>query len=148
MDPLQRFAAYAADFEKTFADDDWTRLEHYFAEDATYTIKGTAFDCEIRGRDAILRAIKKSLDGFDRRFDKRTIVPGGAPMVDGNRVTFSGSGVYEKKGIDTLTIRLSETATIDEDGRIVSLQDVYPGGQHEMGRWFQHYGAAFDPSYV
>ncbi len=71
MDPLQRFAAYAADFEKTFEDDEWTRLEGYFAEDAIYTVKGTPFDCEVRGRDAIFRAIKKSIDGFDRHFDKR-----------------------------------------------------------------------------
>ena len=98
MDPLERFAAYAADFEKTFEDDDWTRLEGYFAEDATYSVKGTPFDCEVRGRDAIFRAIKKSIDGFDRRFDKREIVPDGPPVVAGNRVTFSGSARYEKGG--------------------------------------------------
>lgn len=74
MDPLRRFAAHAADFEKTFEDDDWTRLEGCFAEDAIYTVEGTPFDCEVRGRETILRAIKKSLDGFDGRFDKREIV--------------------------------------------------------------------------
>ena len=116
MDPLQRFAAYAVDFEKTFEDDDWTRLERYFAEDATYTVKGTPFDCEVRGRDAIFRAIKKSIDGFDRRFDKREIVPSGPPVVDGSRVTFSGSGHYEKEGVEPLTIQLSETAELDETG--------------------------------
>ena len=87
MDPLQRFGAHAMDFEKTFEDDDWARLEGYFAEDATYTVTGTPFDCAVRGRDAIFRAIKKSIDGFDRRFDKREIVPSGPPVVDGNRVT-------------------------------------------------------------
>lgn len=34
MDLLHRFAAYAVDFEKTFEDDDWTRLADYFTEDA------------------------------------------------------------------------------------------------------------------
>ncbi len=42
MDPLQRFAAYAADFEKTYQDDDWKRLEGYFAEDAVYEVMGAA----------------------------------------------------------------------------------------------------------
>ncbi len=148
MDLLQRFAAYAADFEKTFEDDDWTRLKDYFAEDAIYTIKGTPFDCKVRGRDAIFRAIKKSIDGFDRRFDKREIAPGAAPVVEGNRVTFSGSGRYEKEGVDTLTILLSETAEVNETGLIVSLEDVYPEGQEEMLRWLERYRADFDPSYV
>jgi hypothetical protein len=148
MDLLQRFGAYALDFEKTFEDDDWSRLEGYFAEDATYTIKGTPFDCEVRGRDAIFRAIKKSIDGFDRRFDKREIVPGGPPVVDGNRVTFSGTGQYEKKGVDSLTIELSETAELDEEGRIVSLVDVYPEGQDEMLGWLERHSAEFDPSYL
>ena len=148
MYPLQRFSAYAADFEKTFEDDDWTRLEGYFAADATYTVTGTPFDCEVRGRDAIFRAIKKSIDGFDRRFDKREIEPDGPPVVEGNRVTFSGSGRYEKRGVDTLSIQLSETAELDETGRIVSLEDVYPEGQDEMLRWLERYRAEFDASYV
>ena len=148
MDPLQRFAAYAADFEKTFEDDDWTRLEGYLAEDAVYTVEGTPFDCEVRGRDAIFRAIKKSIDGFDRRFEKREILPDGPPAVEGNRVTFSGSGRYEKEGVDALTIQLAETAELDEAGRIVSLKDVYPEGQDEMLRWLERHRAEFDPSYV
>ena len=147
MDVLHRFAAYAADFEKTFEDDDWTRLEGYFAEDAIYSIKGTPFDCEVRGRDNIFRAIKKSIDGFDRRFDSRAIDGEGAPVVDGNRVTFSGSGHYEKEGVDPLTIQLSETAELDETGRIVSVVDVYPEGQDEMLRWLERHRDDFDPSY-
>jgi hypothetical protein len=148
MDPLQRFAAYAADFEKTFVDDDWTRLEGYFRDDAVYTVEGTAFDCEVRGRDAIFRAIKKSIDGFDRRFERREITPGAAPLVEGNRVTFSGSVRYEKEGVEPLTIRLSETAELDEAGRIARLEDVYPDGQDEMLRWLDRHGSRFDPSYV
>lgn len=148
MDPLQRFGAYAVDFEKTFEDDDWTRLEPYFAEDATYTVKGTPFDCAVEGRDAIFRAIQKSINGFDRRFDKRVIDPSGPPVVDGNQITFSGTGHYEKEGVDALTIELSETATLDETGRIVSLEDVYPEGQDEMLRWLERNRAEFDPSYV
>ena len=148
MDPLQRFSAYALDFEKTFEDDDWARLEGYFAADATYTVTGTPFDCEVSGRDAIFRAIKKSIDGFDRRFDKREIVPDGPPVVDDNRVTFSGKGHYEKEGVDSLTIELSETAELDEEGRIVRLTDVYPDGQDEMLSWIERYSEDFDPSYI
>ena len=38
MDPLQRFGEYAADFEKTFEDDDWSRLNAYFDENASYVV--------------------------------------------------------------------------------------------------------------
>ncbi len=31
MSIMSRFLEYAADFEKTFEDDDWTRLKGYFA---------------------------------------------------------------------------------------------------------------------
>ena len=147
MDVLQRFGAYAADFEKTFRDDDWTRLEPYFEEDAVYTIEGAPFACEVRGRDAILRAIKKSLDGFDRRMDKREIGPGGAPAVAGRRITVSGSVRYEKKGLEPISIRLSETAEFDEAGRIVRLHDVYPAGQEAALAWIERH-KEFDPSYT
>jgi hypothetical protein len=147
MDPLQRFGAYAADFEKTYRDDDWTRLEPYFAEDAVYTIEGVPFACEIRGRDAIFRAIKKSLDGFDRRMDKREIGPGGVPVVASRRITVSGSVRYEKQGSAPISIRLSETAEFDEAGLIVRLHDVYPEGQEAAIAWIEGH-QELDPSYV
>jgi hypothetical protein len=37
MNLVDRYQAYAADFERTFVDDDWSRLEQYFTEDATYS---------------------------------------------------------------------------------------------------------------
>jgi hypothetical protein len=147
MDVLQRFAAYAADFEKTFRDDDWTRLEPYFAEEAVYTIEGVPFACEVRGREAIFRAIKKSLDGFDRRMDKREIGPGGAPEVEGRRISVSGSVRYEKEDLEPVSIRLMETAELDEAGRIVRLHDVYPDGQDAALAWIDRH-KEFDPSYV
>ena len=147
MDPLQQFGEYAADFEKTFEDDDWTRLDTYFHEDASYIVSGTSYDCEIRGRDAVLSALKKALDGFDRRFDRREITPGGEAVADANSVIFSAICRYEKDGLDPLSFALSETAEFDDSGRIVRLRDDYPAGQHEMSQWLEKNRAEFDPSY-
>jgi len=36
MTAQDRFIAYALDFERTYQDDDWSRLEPYFAEDVVY----------------------------------------------------------------------------------------------------------------
>ncbi|SVE51237.1 uncharacterized protein METZ01_LOCUS504091, partial [marine metagenome] len=37
-DSLQVYAEYASAFEETFGDDDWSRLEKYFSEDARYEV--------------------------------------------------------------------------------------------------------------
>jgi hypothetical protein len=88
----------------------------------------------------------------DRRFRPTIRFTGhhtsGAPVVEGNRVVFSGTGLYEKDGVDTLTIELSETAEFDEAGRIVSLVDIYAPGQDEMFDWLERHGADFDASYA
>ena len=53
-----------------------------------------------------------------------------------------------EKGVDALAMRLSETAVLDETGRIVSLEDVYLDGQDEVLSWFERHSAEFDPSYL
>ena len=70
MSILQRFAAYAADFEKTLADDDWSRLPQYFSKDAVYRVESDLFGCELTGPESIFVGMKKSLDGFDRNFSE------------------------------------------------------------------------------
>lgn len=79
MGTLESFLSYAAEFEKSYADDDWSRLERFFADDAVYRVESNRFGCELTGPDAILAGMKKSLDGFDRRFDTREIAVQGAP---------------------------------------------------------------------
>src|SRR5512145_1317992 len=104
MDYLQRFLAYAQDFERTFKDDDWQRLLQYFTEDAVYEVKGSPVACRIEGRDAILAGIRKSLDGFDRKFDTRRleVLSGPDLLEDGLAVAWAGH--YEKKGLGSLRI--------------------------------------------
>src|SRR6185369_3077312 len=38
MGPMNRFFEYAQDFEKTYVDDDWSRLARYFHPDAVYEV--------------------------------------------------------------------------------------------------------------
>jgi hypothetical protein len=49
---LERFAAHARDFVRTFIDDEWSHLEQYFPIHATYETVG---ECEERfiGRPAL-----------------------------------------------------------------------------------------------
>jgi hypothetical protein len=144
---MERFGEYAAEFEKTFEDDDWTRLERFFDADARYVVAGSTFDCELRGRDAVLAGLKKALDGMDRRFDQRAIEPNGDATVEGNRVAFPAKVLYAKQGVEPLSFTLTETAEYDEAGRIVLLRDDYDAGQDDVARWLEQHSDAFDPRY-
>ena len=55
MNPIQRFIEFAAAFEKTYVDDDWSRLESFLTEDAVYEVTGgPPLGGRFEGRDAVL----------------------------------------------------------------------------------------------
>jgi hypothetical protein len=148
MTPLQWFGAYAQDFEATFKDDDWSRLAPYFAPDATYEVSGDPFTCTLRGRDAIFKGIKKSLDGFDRRFTSRDIALEGAPEIDGDTVSLSWAVTYTRPGDPPFVLRGRSSATY-VDGRIVRLADSYDTSAADSFRtWLAAHGKDLDPAYV
>jgi hypothetical protein len=148
MDTMQRFMAYAADFEKTFEDDDWSRVKPYFADDAVYAVKGAAFACKLTGPDAICAGIKKSLDGFDRKFDRRDIEVVGQPEVDGDEITLSWKVLYQKEGLASYTLPGRSTVRY-RDGKIAYLSDSYdPSVNETFIAWQRDNGFALDPSYT
>jgi len=53
MSIIDTFESFAADFEVAIDHDDWSRLEKYLAEDATYLNVGGP-DPKFEGREAIL----------------------------------------------------------------------------------------------
>ena len=130
MGPTARFVQYAQDFEETFDDDDWSRLERFFAPDATYEVRNIPFACRLEGRDAIFRGMKRSLDGFDRQLPKRALAvtePPGAPLL-------------LLRGRSTVRYR---------DGVIAELIDDYPEGMAaEATAWLQKYAPGLDASYT
>jgi hypothetical protein len=141
MNPLERFFAYAQDFERTYLDDDWTRLEKYFAADAVYRVEGAgSFDCVLEGRDAIFHGIRRFLDGFDRQC-RRAVRLVGTPLVEGDTVRFFGDALYRRGESPVLLLALEEQADFC-DGVIVRLTDRYrtavdAGMQDWMDRWGQ-----------
>jgi hypothetical protein len=149
VNPLQLFLDYAQDFEKTYVDDDWKRLERYFAPDAVYRVVGsTSWDCEIRGCAAILTAMRKFVDGFDRRC-AREIRPEGAPIVGEDSVRVSGTAAYRRGDSDELALSIELIAQYRDDGRIVRLSDVYPAETEARARaWMQRFAPDLNPSYV
>ena len=148
MGTLESFMAYAAAFEETFVDDDWSRLTQYFADDAVYEVIGGAMACRIEGRDAILAGLKKSIDGFDRRLDGRVVEITSPPEVTEDSVAASWKGTYSKKGAPDYVLEGHSRARY-RDGVIIELADSYaPEVDALAGAWIAQYAPELDPTYV
>jgi hypothetical protein len=148
MGPLESFLAYAQDFETTYDDDDWSRLERHFAPDAVYEVRNIAFACRLEGVPAILRGLKKSLDGFDRRLAKRTIGVADGPAVEGDTIAIGWTATYGAPGAPPFVLRGRSTARY-RDGVIVELIDEYPDGMDaDAAAWIGRYAPGLDASYA
>ncbi len=135
MSIRDRYQAYADAFEESYADDDWSRIEQYFTEDAVY--EG---DPDARGREAVLAKLKGGVDGFDRKMDKRT-PDFNTPTVEGNTLEMRWTVTYQKAGAPDLVISGVETAVFEGE-RIALLRDTFdPEAQKAMGEWMAKHGA-------
>ena len=135
MSIRDRYQAYADAFEESYADDDWSRIEQYFTEDAVY--EG---DPDARGREAVLAKLKGGVDSFDRKMDKRT-PDFNTPTVEGNTLEMRWTVTYQKAGAPDLVISGVETAVFEGE-RIVLLRDDFdPEAQKAMGEWMAEHGA-------
>ncbi len=151
-DAIQIFSDYAAAFEQTFDDDDWSRLEQYFAEDARYVVDGGPLACEIKGRDAILAGMRKSIDGFDRKFTHRdlqlTSTPTVTPTADGDEVRMTWNVHYQMEGAPDMHLPGGSMLLV-RDGVIQLLQDEYQDEDlGDVGAWLAEHGAGLDAAYL
>ncbi len=152
QDPLEVMLEYANAFEQTYVDDDWTRLAHFFAEDAVYEVRGGPMACRLSGRDAVFAGMKKSLDGLDRRCDERHI-----ELVDGPQVSDTDNGgevilhwrIRYQYGDAPPASFAGTTVTTVSNGVITELRDEYTDADLEgFVRWTQDHGQGLDGSYV
>ena len=146
------FIDYAAAFEQTYVDDDWSRLAQYFSADANYEVRGGPFACKISGRDAIFAGLKKSIDGFDRRFSERQLELTEGPSVvatdKGHEVRIGWIVTYQYG--DAPKVALPGRSAFEiSDGEIIAMRDEYDDRELEgVGAWMLKYGEGFDASYV
>jgi len=143
MSLIASFAAYAAAFEESFESDDWSHLAPFFDEDAIYLTGTDFFGSErVAGRAAILDYFKSSLDGFDRRFAKRTLRLLEGPFEEGSTVRIVGDATYEADGLPDLVLALEERVTF-ENGRIAVLEDRYEAQMtSDVNAYFAAHGEA------
>jgi len=147
MELVERFLAWAAAFEETYRDDDWSRLEPFLAPDVVYEVVGAPFACVVRGRAEVLAAIRRCVNGFDRHCVRR-IAPSSMPVQEGNSVTVRGTIGYTRDDSPELVATVRETATYTES-RIARLVDSYDPDEVTRGRaWMAEWGRGLDWSYV
>jgi hypothetical protein len=138
---VDRFFAYAADFEKAVASDDWSLLEPYFTEDAVYEVgMGAPLGGRFEGRAAILAYFKRVLDGFDRRFASREVKLLEGPRSGEDWVWIRGGAAYRAAGAPDFALELEETAHFAGD-RIRRLEDRYtPEMQKQIAEYVEKHG--------
>ena len=146
MTHLPTFLAYAAAFEKTYADDDWSRLEPFFTDDVVYQVSGLPAACTLRGRAQMLAGMKKSLDGFDRRMAERRIVPTSPPTEADETVTLHGVVHYRRAGSEVGELRATIVATFTGD-RISQMHDHFVLDAPAIA-WLGAHATDLDGSYV
>ncbi len=119
MNLVELYQAYAADFERTFIDDDWSRLERYFTEDATYSTPANGL--RVSGRETVLAVLRAAVSGFDRRCDTRQLLTTVGPHEQGNEVLREWAATFTLEGAPDLQIGGSERAVF-RDNRIEQLE--------------------------
>jgi len=137
MSKIPRFAAYAAAFEKAYANDDWSLVEPFFTEDVVYeTGLGPPFGGTVTGRAAILAYFRDIVD----RFESRELALLEGPEQEGDAVWIRGSATYRAPGVPDFVLELEETTRFDGD-RIRRLEDRYsPAMQQALADHLKAYG--------
>lgn len=134
MSITDRYLAYAAAFEASYEDDDWSHIEPYFTEDAAYEGEPQAED-----RAAILVKMKNAVDTFDRKMGSRTL-EFQTPTEEGDTVTVDWKVTYTLADCPDLVIFGREIAVFQGD-RISRLCDEFdPAAEQALNDWMGAYG--------
>ena len=143
----QTFLKYVAAFEAACENDEWTRLRHFFHEDAVYEARNVSFACVLEGQAEILSGFQRSVNGFDRHMLSRKLRVLSPPSLFGERLQTVWRVSYTMA--QTPPVHLVGTSSCAAfDGRIVHLVDTYHPGQAEAFQaWINQFGAHLDPSY-
>jgi len=139
METTEIFEKFAADFEATVEDDDWSRLEKYLAEDATYVNVGGP-DHKSRGRDAIIAFLKADVSNTDRRFDSRTVIALTPPKAEGDRLSRQWRCIYTLAGTPDLIVEGEARYRFEEDLIKEIEEELTAESMQRHTKWMQKHG--------
>ena len=139
MNIEDKFQAYAADFELSYADDDWSRLAQYFTPNASYD-SGDGSDAA-NGRDAVLQKFQDAVNGLDRAIGGRDVQLHNVSS-SGDTVVAEWTALYTRPDLPPLKIKGKEFARFDGDA-IAGLRDeINAESLTDYGAWMEANGGA------
>jgi len=140
MTLIDRFEAFASDFEACAVDGKWERLRKHFVEDATYWNVGGP-DPRVEGRSAIVDFLKNDFENNDRRFDSRKLQAVAEPTVSGNQLFRQWHCTYTLAGAPDLVVE-GEARYRFEEGLIASLEEeITAESMERYTAWMREFGA-------
>ena len=139
MNIEDRFQAYAADFELSYADDDWSRLAQYFTADASYD-SGDGSEAA-NGRNAVLQKLQDSVNGLDRAMGQRDVQLRSV-FTDGDTVVAQWTARYTSTGLPALEINGTEFARFDGDAIAELRDEISTESLAVFGAWMDAHGGA------
>ena len=139
MNNIDTFNGFAAAFEEAVEDDNWTRLEKYLANDATYLNVGGP-DPKSEGRDTVVAFLKTDVANTDRRFDKRTLTALSSPVTEGDSLSRQWRCTYSLSETPDLVVE-GEARYLFENGLIKEIEEeVTSDSMQKLGEWMEKYG--------
>lgn len=145
---LLRFARYARAFEKTLGDDDWSRVRPFFHREVVYEVADERWGCRLVGVDAVLAGLKKSLDGFDRKFSRRSARLRGVPRLGWNRLRIGWSVRYAHDELEPFVL-VGSSEVRYRGGLIAHLGDRFVHAEStDVDAWIAANGVELDPGYT
>ena len=141
---------WIAAFDMACGTDDWAPLAAYLTEDVVYLVAGAPFACELRGRDAVIAGLQKSVRGFDHKFDPRVWEGVGIKVWGAEAVTARAKGTYRIAGKPALSFAANGSWYF-RGAQICLMTDIYDLSEVDSMdalNWLGLHGAGMDPSYV
>ncbi len=139
MTIIDRFEAFASEFEAAVQGDDWSRLEKYLAEDATYLNVGGP-DPKSVGRQAVLAYLQADVSSVDRRFDHRDLTALTPPVAQGNRLSRQWRYTYRLAGAPYLVVE-GEARYLFEGDLIKEIEEEPTADSFQrLSEWTGQYG--------
>ena len=147
---LERWREWISAFDATVESNEWERLSDFLDPDVTYTVSGVPFACSLSGSHAVLKGFAKSIENFDRRFDKREWYGVGIREFTPDTVTGRAMGIYRLGGKPPLHFSAKSLWRFKGD-RLVAMNDMYDLAEADVQAaltWLAKYAPDLDASYA
>jgi hypothetical protein len=121
MSNLQAFGNYAAAFDESLADNNWTRLEPFFSDDASYKPGDGTEGVGVAG---VIQSLQDSVNALERKCDVRELIGQPGVAEEGDTITLSFTIKYGKQGREDYL--LVGVETIEYSGGLIrKMEDVF-----------------------